>query len=57
MLFDLEMGQPDFVVPLLHRQPDLLLIGIDPQTRQALVWSGRQAAAIQAADLLSVIQW
>jgi len=38
-----------------HLQPGLLLIGIDPETHQVLVWSGRQATATAAADLLQMI--
>jgi hypothetical protein len=56
VLFDTVMRQPDFAVSLLRQQPNLLLIGINPETHQALVWSGRQAAAIEAADLLNVIR-
>jgi len=55
LIFDSSAGQPDFLSSLLQ-QPDLLLIGIDPGTHKALVWSGRQTAAIEATDLLSVIR-
>ena len=55
LVFDTSAVGPDFPSSLLQ-QPDLLLIGIDPETHQALVWSGRQAAAIDAVDLLNVIR-
>jgi hypothetical protein len=55
LIFDTAAVQPDFLSSLL-RQTNLLLIGINPETHQALVWTGRQAAAIEAADLLSVIR-
>ena len=55
LIFDTSAGQPDFPSVLLQ-QPDLLLIGIDPETHKAMVWSGRQAAAIEATDLLNVIR-
>ena len=55
LAFDTSAVGQDFPSSLLQL-PDLLLIGIDPETHQALVWSGRQAAAINAADLLSVIR-
>ena len=55
MIFDTAAVQPDFPSSLLQ-QPDLLLIGINPETHQALVWTGKQAAAVDAADLLSVIR-
>jgi hypothetical protein len=55
LVFDTAAVQPDFPSSLLQ-QPNLLLIGIDPETHQALVWTGKQAAAVEAADLLSVIR-
>ena len=54
LIFDLEAERPDFPLALLQ-QPGLLLIGIDPETHQVLVWSGRQATAVSAADLVGVI--
>ena len=46
--------QPDFQLSLLQ-EPGLLLVSIDPKTHQALVWSGREEAAVVAADLISLI--
>jgi hypothetical protein len=54
LIFDMEAIQPEFLLSLFQ-QPGLLLIGIDPETHQALVWSGRHAAAVGAADLVQVI--
>ena len=54
LIFDMEAIQPELLLSLFQ-QPGLLLIGIDPETHQALVWSGRQAAAVDAADLMQVI--
>jgi hypothetical protein len=53
-VFDLNAVQIDFQLSLL-RQPGLLLVGIDPETHQALVWSGRQEAAMDSTDLINVI--
>lgn len=53
-IFDLQAVRADFQLSLLQ-QPGLLLIGIDPETQQAMVWSGRQEAAVVAADLITVI--
>ena len=50
----MEAIQPELLLSLFQ-QPGLLLIGIDPETHHALVWSGRQAAAVDAADLVQVI--
>jgi hypothetical protein len=52
---DLEAKRPDILFPLLQ-QAGLLLMGIDPETHQALVWSGRQAPAVAAANLIGIIQ-
>jgi hypothetical protein len=54
LIFDMEAIQPEFLLSLFQ-QPGLLLIGIDPETHHALVWSGRQAAAVDAADLVQVV--
>jgi hypothetical protein len=56
VLFDLAMGQPDFVVPLLRDQPDLLLIGVDPSSNEMLVLSSHPAQALSISDLVEVIQ-
>jgi hypothetical protein len=56
VLFDLSMGYPDFAVALLHEQPGLLLIGVDPNSNELLVLSSHQEQAVAMADLLKVIQ-
>ncbi len=56
LLFDLAMGYPDFAVALLHEQPGLLLIGVDPNSNELLVLSSQQKRAVAVADLLKVIQ-
>jgi hypothetical protein len=55
VIFDMLATRPDFLLSLVQ-QPGLLLIGIDPETQQALVWSGKQAAAVGVADLIRIIQ-
>lgn len=55
ILFDLTMGEPDVDVSLLWRQPDLLLIGLDPSSNELLILSRRPAQALDMADLLKVI--
>jgi hypothetical protein len=54
LIFDLSVVQGDLLL-LLFQQPGLLLIGLNPETHEALVWSGRHAAAIVGADLIQVI--
>jgi hypothetical protein len=55
VIFDLGSVQPDFPSSLLQ-QPNLLLVGIAPDTNQALVWSGQQTTATATADLIKIIQ-
>jgi hypothetical protein len=55
IIFDLSAIQSDFLLAMLQ-QPGRLLIGIDPEKHQALVWSGRQVRAVEAADLIGIIQ-
>jgi hypothetical protein len=55
IIFDSSAIQSDFPLAMLQ-QTGLLLIGIDPETQQALVWTGRQSAAAAAADLIRIIQ-
>ncbi len=54
VIFDMGVIQPQLLLGLFQ-QPRLRLVGLDPETHQALVWSGRQAAAIDAADLVRVL--
>ena len=54
VIFDMGAMQHEFPLSLLQ-QLNLLLIGINPETHQALVWSGRQAEAVVASDLVNVI--
>jgi hypothetical protein len=55
LIFDMSAIQPGFPLAML-RQPGLLLIGIDPETHQARVWSGLQVAAASTDDLIAMIQ-
>ncbi len=54
VIFDTSVVQPQLLLGLFQ-QPGLLLIGMNSETHQALVWSGRQAAAVDAADLVRVL--
>lgn len=55
VIFDLGSMRPDFPLRILL-QSNLLLVGIDPETHRALVWSRRQELAAEARDLLDIIQ-
>lgn len=57
LLFDLSAtDQPNFAIPLLRQQPDLLLIGLDPSRDDLLVLSGQSPQAIHINDLIAVFQ-
>ncbi len=55
ILFDTETARPTAAFALLATCPGLQLIGIDPESHQALVWSGRQVAAMKAADQIGIL--
>ncbi len=55
VVFDLAMGYPDFAVALLHEQPGLLLIGVDPSSNELLILSGRPQQALSFSDLEAVL--
>ncbi len=54
--FDLIDPPASLDVALLHEQPGLLLIGVDPNSNELLVLSSQQKQAVAVADLLKVIQ-
>jgi hypothetical protein len=54
VIFDLGATKPDSLFPILQ-QPGLLLIGIDPETHQALVWSGQHLRELSMPDLFQVL--
>jgi hypothetical protein len=53
LLFDL--GDPLPVLPVSLLLSNLVLIGIDLETSQAIVWSGSQRAALATSDLVNLI--
>lgn len=56
LLFDLSEGQPDIAVALLHEQPSLLLIGVDPSSDELLVLSNQPTHVVNLSDLIKLIQ-
>jgi hypothetical protein len=55
ILFDMETGRPEAAFSLLGTCPGLLLIGVDPSTNQALLWSGRQLRELSTQDLVQLM--
>jgi len=56
VIYDLAMAQPEFALALWKAQPNLLLIGVDLTTGQALVLSGQPSRLLTMDDLLQVIE-
>ncbi len=54
VIFDMGAVPPQLLLGLFQ-QPGLLLVGMNSETHRALVWSGRQSAAVNAADLVRVL--
>lgn len=54
VIFDLSATKPDSLFSILQ-QPGLLLIGIDPETHQARVWSGQHLHELSMPDLFQVL--
>jgi len=55
VVFDLATAQPD-VLALWRRHPQVLPIGVDLLTQQAVVFSRQSARALTTDDLLRVIE-
>ncbi len=55
VIFDLKAIPHDFPLSLLQ-QTGLVLVGIDPETHQALVWSGQQFSALSMPELIELIK-
>lgn len=55
VIFDIDAARPEPALSLLEARPNLLLIGIDPESKQLLVLSGRPRDALSIDDLVRVI--
>jgi hypothetical protein len=56
VIFDLATAQPEFPIELWKAKPQLLLIGVDLTTGQALVLSGQPSRLLTVDDLVHVIE-
>jgi hypothetical protein len=54
VIFELGSDVASLPPAILH-QPDLLLIGIDPETHKVMIWSGQQAAELSGQGLVQLI--
>ena len=55
IFFDLEADHPEDAFSLLDTCPNLVLIGVSPDTNLVKVWSGRHLRELSTQDLLKVI--
>ena len=55
VIFELDAVPSEFPYTLSRERPGLLLIGIDPETNQALLWYGQKAEGWTSQDLAEVI--
>mgnify|MGYP001275694684 CR=1 FL=1 len=55
ILFDIGSARPDPPFILLRDSPNVLLVGVNPEQADLLLWSGNHAWAITASDLIRVI--
>ena len=56
IIFDIQTSHPDPVFPLLTTLPNLMLIGIDPDSDHFTLWSGQQVPVISTQDLMQAIR-
>jgi len=56
IFYDIEASHPEAAIALLEICPDLLLIGINPDSNQVFLWSGQQLCELSMADLVNVIR-
>jgi hypothetical protein len=55
IFFDLEADRPEAAVSLLESFPDLLLIGVSPDSNMVKMWTGCQLRELSTQELVEVI--
>jgi hypothetical protein len=55
VIFDTTSVQPQFHYNLIQQSAGLLLIGIDPDSNQVLLWSGQHVCELSMQDLVKLI--
>ncbi len=56
LIFDLAAARPESAIELWKTRPQLVLIGVDLMTGQALVLSGQESRVLTTDDLVKVIE-
>lgn len=55
ILFDVAGEEPEAAFALWKTCPNLLLVGVNPENAQLMVWSSEQGSALTTEDLVRVI--
>jgi hypothetical protein len=55
ILFDVDVGRPEAAFALLKNYPNLLLIGVNPENEQLLLWSSEQGSVLSTDDIVQAI--
>jgi hypothetical protein len=55
LIYELDSLPGEFLYGLSRELPELLQIGIDPETNRAIFWSGQEAAELTSRDLTRAI--
>lgn len=56
LIFDLSQDHESHILPLLLKNPKLLLIGLDPECNQAILLSGQKAHSLTLNQLSQIVQ-
>ena len=56
IIYDIEASHPEAAISLLENCPNLLLIGVSPESKRVMLWSGRQLRQASTQELVQVIQ-
>ncbi len=56
LIFDLANSHESHILPLLLKNPNLLLIGLDPECNQAVLLSGQEVHSLTLTHLKQLVQ-
>ncbi len=55
LIFDLSQDHESHILPLLFKNAELLLIGLDPECNRAVLLSGREARSLTLDRLVQIV--
>ncbi len=56
MIYDLESTADSHILPLLFKNPGLLLIGLDVETNRAILLAGQEARTLSLGQVKGIIE-